>query len=552
MSVPSDVASATLLRQTKRYWAFCLDANPLHASALGIPGLDDALPDLTPQSLGAMVHRWRSLRREVSEVPDAPLSDEECVTRQELLASLDRDLDRMTRGLERHVVNHFSGVHVTLMARLERQPLETRRQAEDFLCRLEHLGGCFEQHLTNLRTGVRMGQVSPQRPVLLVAEQLSRLLLTPTDTWDLVRHAAESPHCDPVKARESLDGSVRPALGRLLSFLLGELLPRARPDSQPGLCHLPRGEEAYARSIHVHTSLRPTPEEVHARGKEEVERIQGELREVASRTLGVDDLETLRDLLEAREDLHFQSPEQILEHTREALLRARDRLPAITRLPAPEECRVEPMSALLAPGAPHGFYRISSVDGSRPAIYFVNTHAPHRKLMLEREATIFHQTLPGHHLQRSLARQQPLPEFRRHFQVRAYGEGWACYAERLAEEIGLYAGDLDRLGRLSHELWQAAKLVVDTGLHAHGWTRLQAIAYGCEETLVRRERVEAEVDRFVVTPAQALAYKLGELEFLRLRGNLEERHGEDFDLLRFHDTLLGKGAVSLPTLATLL
>jgi uncharacterized protein (DUF885 family) len=282
-----------------------------------------------------------------------------------------------------------------------------------------------------------------------------------------------------------------------------------------------------------------------------VERIQEELLDLASRLLGVQNLDDLREVLEQNPDLHFESSEEILQYARGAIERARAKVSEITDFPTPGECQVLPMSTLQAPDAPLGYYEVPSLDGSRPGIYFVNTDSPRDKLKLASEATIFHETFPGHHLQKSLAQTMDLPEFRRHCTIGTYCEGWALYAEKLAEEMDLYSTNLDRLGRLAQDLWRAARLVLDTGIHALGWSRTQAVAYARRETLISPALSEIEVDRFVVLPGQALAYKLGGLTFAKLRQEREKAEGKDFNRRHFHDTLLGSGAVSMATLKEL-
>ena len=195
------------------------------------------------------------------------------------------------------------------------------------------------------------------------------------------------------------------------------------------------------------------------------------------------------------------------------------------------------------------YYRQPAIDGSRPGQYYLNTAEPETRPRYELEALTYHESIPGHHLQIAIGQELPhLPEFRRHLGPTAFFEGWGLYTERLSDEMGLYSGDLDRIGVLSYDAWRAARLVVDTGIHAMGWTRDRAIAFMLEHTALAPNNIVNEVDRYIVLPGQALAYKLGQLEILRLRAEARATLGDRFDIRGFHDTVLGSGALALPTL----
>jgi uncharacterized protein (DUF885 family) len=467
------------------------------------------------------------------------------------MEALHRQGDQFACHLERHLLSPLTGPQVRLPQLPQIQPLRTSSETKDYLARLANMGSFLNQHLANLQSGLRLDEVSACMPLLRVARQIARQLELPTNQWPLTLHAAAFSESHGDRAREILDLGMRPALARLWSFLLGDLLPKARSDEQPGLCHLPDGEESYSRCIHVHTSLRTSPQEIHDRGLQEVGRLHSVLLPLAERTLGTSDLRSLRETLEGNPELHFQDSEEAIEKARTAIERATRCLGEITSLGPIGACRVLPIAALEAPDAPLAYYRGPAVDGSRPGTYFVNTHAPETKLAIDAEGIAFHEAVPGHHLQIAIAQGLDLPNFRRYNSLSSFAEGWALYTEKLADELGLYSGELDRLGMLAQDLWRAARLVLDTGLHAQGWSRQTAINFALQETLLPLKVIENEVDRFLVMPGQALAYKLGEFEILRLRQQQEEALGPDFQLRDFHDAVLGNGSVSLDTLASL-
>jgi uncharacterized protein (DUF885 family) len=266
--------------------------------------------------------------------------------------------------------------------------------------------------------------------------------------------------------------------------------------------------------------------------------------------LGTADMGQVLHRLRDDPALRFGSPEEILQSGRDALARAVAALPEIVgRIPR-SPCVVDEMSPYEAKDAVLGYYQPPAADGSRPGVHWLNTSAPGTRTRYEYEALAFHESVPGHHLQFALAQElEELPRFRRFGYVTAFSEGWALYTERLADEIGLYSGDLERFGMLSFDSWRACRLVVDTGLHQFGWSRDQAIDYLLANSALTRTNIENEVDRYVADPGQALAYMVGRLELVRLRGLAQDRLGGRFDLRAFHDLVLGTGGVPLTVLA---
>jgi uncharacterized protein (DUF885 family) len=315
------------------------------------------------------------------------------------------------------------------------------------------------------------------------------------------------------------------------------------------LLHVPDGQDAYRLLARAHTSLDTPPEEIHAIGLAEIERIDGEFVELGARLLATDGLAaTLRALREAPV-LHFTTRDEVFETAVRSLERANAAIPDwFGRLPkAP--CEVVRMPEHEEKHSTIAYYREPSADGSRPGQHFINTYAPETRPRYEAETLAFHESVPGHHLQLAIMQElEDLPAFRRFNGCTAYIEGWGLYTERLSEEMGLLSGDLDRFGVLSFDAWRASRLVVDTGIHALGWTRQQAIDFMLAHTALGENNVANEVDRYIVWPGQALAYKLGQLELLRLRAEARERLGDRFDIRRFHDVVLGSGALPLPVL----
>jgi uncharacterized protein (DUF885 family) len=302
--------------------------------------------------------------------------------------------------------------------------------------------------------------------------------------------------------------------------------------------------------VKAHTTTDLEPDEIHALGLHEVERIDAETAELGRRALRASSLRDVHEALRGDPALHFENGEQIEQVARASLARAEAATPDwFGRLPV-TPCEVARMLPHEEKHSTIAYYRPSAADGSRPGRYYINTWQPATRPRYEAEALAFHEAVPGHHLQGALAQELTgLPAFRRYATTTAYVEGWGLYTERLANEMGLYSGETDLLGMLSFDSWRACRLVVDTGMHAMGWSRRQAIDFMTDHSALAANNIANEVDRYIGRPGQALAYKVGQLEMLRLRSEAQERLGAAFDIRRFHDALLTHGALPLTTLA---
>jgi uncharacterized protein (DUF885 family) len=550
-------AGPALAALAQTYWDERLAANPLEATEIGDRRYDDRLPDETPEGRAADVARLERLRARVEAISPAALSPEDRVTHGLLLGEIDADLSRWSCQLDDWAVDAREGPQVTFLRLAELQPVRTVAEGRALTTRWQKIGPAIDQQAANLRRGLAAGKVSTRAEVTRVLGQLDELLAKPDVDWPL-RAPATAPHADwPPAERAALATAVdraiarqiRPAFARYRDLLRTELLPKARDDDHVGIGNVPGGAACYAKLIKVHTSVDLSPQAIHALGMVELERIQREMRALGKEALGTDSLAEIRKRLLADPKLMFQTRAEIEAGARAALARAQAAEPRfLGRLPR-TPCSVKPIDAFEEKDSPIAYYRPAAIDGSRPGTYFVNTSKPETRPRHELEALAFHESVPGHHVQIALAQELTgLPEFRKHVGVTAFVEGWGLYAEGLADELGLYSGPLQRLGRLSFSAWRAIRLVVDTGVHGLGWSRARAVAFMEENAALARDNVVNEVDRYIAWPGQALAYKLGELEIRRLREDARKRLGAQFDLRAFHDVLLGSGAVSLPVL----
>jgi uncharacterized protein (DUF885 family) len=406
----------------------------------------------------------------------------------------------------------------------------------------------LDQAGADLRRGAAEGRIGVSMLCRKVLEQIDDVLAKPDAEWPLAEPADQVP-----EIRDELLGvigtDIRPAYERYRSVIADEIAPRARPDERPGLSHVPGGAEAYRLLTRAHTSLEVAPEAVHAIGLEETRRIDAEFEELGAQLLGTNGLAATLKALREDPALHFSTREEIAAVARASLDRANAAIGDwFGRLPkAP--CEVVVMPAHEEKHSTIAYYREPAADGSRPGQYYINTSAPETRPRYEAETLAFHESVPGHHLQIAIAQElESLPAFRRFNGTTAFIEGWGLYTERLSAEMGLLSGEIDRFGVLSFDAWRAGRLVVDTGIHALGWTRQQAIDFMAAHTALGDNNIANEVDRYIAYAGQALAYKLGQLEFLRLRSEAQARQGDRFDIKRFHDVVLGEGALPLPVL----
>jgi uncharacterized protein (DUF885 family) len=302
--------------------------------------------------------------------------------------------------------------------------------------------------------------------------------------------------------------------------------------------------------VRQHTSTSRSPEELHELGLQLIQGLEAEYAEIGGRLFGTTDVAEIFERLRNDEDLAFRSADDMLERARAAIERAEAVAPQwFLRVP-PQRCEVEAVPAAAAPGAPPAYYLPPALDGSRAGTYFLNTHEPTQRRRHLAEAVAFHEAVPGHHFQLSMAQElTELPLLRRVLVDTAFAEGWGLYCERLAEEMGLYSDDLARMGMLAADSWRAARLVVDTGIHAFGWSRGQAVEWMAGNTPLSSLEIAAEVDRYIAYAGQALSYMVGRQELFALREKASATLGEAFDLRAFHDLVLGTGGLPLAVLA---
>ncbi len=551
-------AASSLDALAEEYWNDLMRAAPTWATQLGDRRFDALLSDISPAGKEKYLAGLRSLRTRTRAIDAAALDAGRRTTRGLLLEEIDIAIEQASCAFEEWVVDPLNGPQVSLLTLGELTPIRTAKEADEFVERCRAMGPYVDQHVANLARGLAAGRTSASDPVEKTMTQLRGLDSLATAAWPMVDVARRPrpeglPAADSARFERELTAAVRdrvkPAFARYEAFLRERVRPAARSQEKAGLAALPGGLDCYTKMIRYHTSLSKTPDELHALGLSEVARNRAALAELGAKALGTSDVAAIQKRLRADPALHFTSGEEIEAKAREALARANAAMGDWFGILPKAPCEVKAMSALEAPQSTIAYYQQPSMDGSRPGRCMINTWAPTTRPRYEAEALAFHEAVPGHHLQIAIAQElTDLPTFRKHTGSTAFSEGWGLYSERLADEMGLYTGETDHFGILSFDAWRACRLVVDTGLHAKGWTRQQAIDYMVENTVLAPNNIVNEVDRYISWPGQAVAYKVGQLEILALRDKAKKKLGARFDIKGFHDAVLGQGAVSLPVL----
>ena len=550
-------AATDLASLADRFWDGFLRANPAFATVIGDRRFDDRLEDRSPEAMRAELDRVDFVVAAATAIDPDALSATERITRQMLIDEATGQATAIRTGLHEWTVDAMSGPQTALLDLVEYQTIETPEDGAQLVARWQAIGPFMDQVIADLRRALAGGRVAVRTPVERTIDELRNLDRLPPAEWKLASPAA-APHPTWTEGERAAFGTdllaavedvAVPAFRRYREALETEILPAARPDDQPGLSHVPGGAAAYRAMIRVHTTLDLEPEAIHETGLREIARIDAEFVELGRRILGTSDLATTLEALRADPALRFSTAEEVFATAVASLARAQAATATwFGRLPqAP--CEVIRIPEHAEAHQTIAYYAWPAMDGSRPGRYYINLYEPTTRPRYEAEALAFHEAVPGHHLQIAIAQElEGLPAFQRMLGSTAFAEGWGLYTERLSQEMGLYSSDLDRFGVLSFDAWRAGRLVVDTGMHALGWSRQQAIDYLKEHSALGENNIANEVDRYIVWPGQALAYKIGQLEILRLRADARERLGDRFDIRAFHDAVLGAGAVSLTTL----
>jgi uncharacterized protein (DUF885 family) len=533
----------------ERFFEGVLEREPVYATILGDTRYDDRLPDFGATGRAEEKRVYEALLAEVAPIGPGGLAPEQVITRDMLILVARNGLEALDAKLYELAINHISGIATLPVMVGQYQIAETPEALEKLLTRMRGFPVAAEQYLDTLREGIADRRVESVAPVRKQIEQTERMLALPAEQFPAVTlaHVADEAARDRVRA--AVSEHVYPALQKVRDFLADEYEPIARPE--PGLAGTPDGDAAYRLAIRMQTTVATTAEEVHAFGVEDLARIEAEMDEIA-RGEGHPDRHAYKAALAADPDNHTDSRDALVRLAEEQTERAFAAAPDyFGRLPS-ANCVVKAVEEYRERETPPAFYMQPSLDGSRQGQYYINTYQPEERQLHKIAAITFHEATPGHHFQIGIEMELTgLPRFRilgARMAGVAYVEGWGLYCERLADEMGLYASEAERLGMLDAQAFRAARLVVDSGLHALGWSRERAIEFMHERGTLPMVDAEIEVDRYTIWPAQALAYKIGQREIERARREVSEKMGDRFDLRAFHDEVLAHGSLPLATL----
>ena len=540
-------------------WAARLVESPQFATSVGDHSRNDELADMSLEAIERRVERRRDVLRRLEEIDVSGLSAADRINARILERQLRSSVQGFEFGGYEMPLNADSGFHMGF-ARMHRpMPFRTADHYDDYIARMRAIPAYFEQQQGHMRAGIERGFTLPRVTLEGYEDTISAHIVDdPQDSafWAPFEEVPASVgEMDRERiltdAEAAITDAVVPAYQGFYDFFVGEYLPGARETI--GASDLPDGQAYYADQVRWFTTLDVTPQEVHEIGLGEVARIRAEMEEVIRETGFEGSYGEFLDFLRSDPRFYPKTAQELLERAAWIAKTMDGKLPSLFATLPRVPYTVEPVPDHMAPKYTAGRYVSAPYNSTQPGIYWVNTYNLPSRPLYPLAALTLHEAVPGHHLQTALAAEMDaVPEFRRHDYLSAFGEGWALYAEYLGLEAGIYEDPYSNFGRLTYEIWRACRLVVDTGVHALGWTRQQMLDYLAENTALSLHEVTTETDRYISWPGQALAYKIGELKIRELRARAEEALGADFDVRHFHDAVLANGSVPLDILEELI
>jgi len=535
-------------------WEYRLSASPLFASFLGDKRWNDKLDDYSQEAIDKNLRETQKFLDRFEAIDSSGFSEQEALNKVLIVRDLRMQLEGAKFKPWEMPVDQQNGVQIYLPQIVNTLSFESVKDYEDYISRLKQMPRLLEQNVAQMRKGMSDKLMPPRFLLEKAAGQSNAIAIEEPEKSHFAapffRFPTSISESDQKRLREAgiaaIKESVLPAYARFTAFLRDEYAPKGR--SEPGIWSLPDGGARYRFEIRHMTTTELTPDEIHAIGLKEVDETEAQMLELAHK-LGFKDLASLNEHIKNGRRFYATSGQQLLDLYANYVHEMEPELPKLFgRLPK-NKLAVIPMEASRSKDAVPADYTNGTADGSRPGHINVNEWDPEHRLMLNVEAIAYHEGIPGHHLQLSLAQELAgQPAFRKYEDYTAFVEGWAFYSERLGKEVGLYHDPYSDYGRLENEMWRAIRLVIDTGVHEKHWTRDQMVAYFHRYTAMDEPNVQSEVDRYIAWPGQALAYKLGQLEILKLRQFAKDQLGDKFDIRAFHDEVLGDGALPLDVL----
>ena len=535
-------------------WEYTMRANPLYASFLGDKRYNDQLKDFSQQHIDDNLEQTRRFLVRFEAIDTTGFPDQEVLNKQLMVRDLRMALEGARFKPWEMPVDQQNGVQVELPALVNVLAFDSVKDYDDYISRLKQISRLFDQVEIQMRKGMADNWMPPKSVLGEVVKQANEIATAPADKNPFAEPFNKFPaavgEADRKRLREAglaaIHDSVMPTYAKFATFVRDEYEPKGRPE--PGVWSLPNGDEYYAFRVKESTTTNLTPEEIHQLGLAQVKVIEDRMLAVAKQ-LGFSDLKSFYASIPNNPKVHVHSRQELLDLYQKYIDQMFTKLPDLFgRLPK-EKLDVKPIEEFREKEA-STHYLEGTPDGSRKAHVMVNTSDYEKRTTLDAETTAYHEGVPGHHLQISIAQELPeLPLFRQHEYYTAYIEGWALYAEELGKEVGFFQDPYSYYGHLQDDMLRAIRLVVDTGFHYKHWSRVQVVDFFHQHSAIDEPEVQEETDRYMAWPAQALGYKIGQLEIFKLRQYAKDQLGNKFDLRTFHDEVLAGGALPLDVLA---
>ena len=534
-------------------WDYQMEQHPTWASTLGDRRWNDRWGDNSLDAIGRRHEHNREVIVKLASVNRAALSPADQLSYDLFKKRYETDIEGFQYRWYLLPLNQLGGVH-TVNQLAENLRFETLKDYEDWLARLKALPVRIDQTVALMRLGIKERIIHPKIVLQRVPAQIDHQIVSDPKASPLYKPFTNFPSwvsaSDQARlakaAQETIATAVVPAYRKLKEFVVSDYLPAAW--DQVGIWQLPNGAAMYTYATRDNTTTDLTPQEIHEIGLKEVKRIRAEMQAIIDKLGFRGSFAEFAKFMRSDPKFYFKTESEVLEAYRALSRRIDPLLVKVFRTLPRMPYGIEPVPANIAPDSPAGLYRGPAADGSRAGIFSVNTFKPEIRPKYEMMALSLHESVPGHHLQIALAMEQNIPNFRRYGGYTAFVEGWGLYAESLGDEMGLYGDPYAKFGQLMYEIWRASRLVVDTGMHYLRWDRQRAIDFMVENTVKQELEVAAEIDRYIVWPGQALAYKIGQLKISELRANAKLALGDKFDVRDFHHQLLKDGALPLDRL----
>jgi uncharacterized protein (DUF885 family) len=535
-------------------WEHTLEQSPEFASILGDRRYNTEVSDVSERAVREELAATKRFLTRFEAIGTRAFSEQERLNRDLMIRDLRTSLAGAKFNSWQMPVNQMSGIHLGAAQLPSALPFATVKDYDDYVVRLGKFPKVLDDTIANMRKGMAARLMPPRFLLERVTEQAQGIVDAKGETSPFAQPLTKFPEdfseADKQRIRTAvlaaIDTHVIPSYRRFATFVRDEYAPKGR--TEVGVWSLPGGAERYAFQVRNMTTTDMAPDAIHELGLREVARIEGEMLQIAKK-LGHADLPSFNKAIAANPELKPKSGEQIIELYRKYIDQMYARLPQLFgRLPK-AKLEVLPVPEFRAKGASAASYETGSPDGARPGRVYVNTSEATSRSLLPTESTAYHEGAPGHHMQLSIQQElTALPPYRQQGGYTAFIEGWALYSERLGKEVGYYQDPYSDYGRLNDEMLRAIRLVVDTGLHHKRWTREQVVQFFRDHSAIDEVEIQAETDRYIVWPGQALAYKIGQLKILELRERAQKALGAKFDIRAFHDVVLGSGALPMEEL----